>query len=116
MKDCDSRGACERVAAERRAVVPGFEDVGFWRRQARADGDATAEALGEGHHIRSDAVVLVSEPPSGAAEPGLHLVEDQKEALLVTPPAHAGEVAIAGGHDPDLPHDRLEHHRDRLLS
>ena len=59
----------------------------------RADRHAAAEALGERHHVGRDVVVLVTEPRAGAADAGLHLVEDQDRAGVVAQPAQAGEVA-----------------------
>src|SRR2546430_16648939 len=60
-------------------------------------------------------MVLVCEPAAGPAESCLDLVEDQQEVLLVTPAADAFKVAASCGDNPDLAHDRLEHHRHRLV-
>ncbi len=47
----------------------------------RADRQAAAEALGQGDDVGLDAVGLVGEPVAGAADAGLHLVEDQQRAV-----------------------------------
>ena len=96
-------------------MVAGLENVGLRSCQAGTDGNPTAEALGQRHDVGRDAVVLVCEPAPGPAEPCLDLVEDQQEVLLVTPATDAFQVAASCGDDPDLAHDRLEHHRHRLV-
>ena len=47
---------------------------------ARADRHAVAHRLGQRHHVGLDAGVLESEPPSGAPEPGLDLVDHHQRA------------------------------------
>ena len=95
-------------------MVARFEDVRPGVGKARADGYAAAQALGQGHHVRRDAVVLVREPAAGPAETGLNLVEDQQDVLRVAPLAHAPQVARRRRDDADLPHYGLEHHSDCL--
>ncbi len=88
------RGACrERLAAEGRGVITGRErgrDIG--PRPARADRHAVAERLGHRDDVGRDARVLEPEPPTGATEPALHLVDDQQRFALVAQPPHAVQV------------------------
>ena len=108
-------GAGQRVAAEGRPMVARFEDVCPGIRKARADGHSAAQSLGQGHDVGRDAGVLVREPPAGATESGLDLVEDQEQVVAVAPLADALQVSGGRGDDADLAHHRFEHHRDRLV-
>ncbi len=114
VEHCRGRRAGERVAPERRAVIAGFEDVRSRIGQARADGQPAAQSLGERHHVRRRPRVLMCEPPAGAAEPCLYLVEDEQQVLFVAPFAHALQVAGRRWDDADLAHHGLEHHCDRF--
>src|SRR6202021_2858059 len=68
------------VAAKRRAVDAGGEAPGGVRgREARRHRKARADALGGGENIGVNAAVLIGVEAPGAADSGLHLVEDQKE-------------------------------------
>ncbi|MNG02979.1 hypothetical protein D3C84_860350 [compost metagenome] len=59
-------------------MTAGGEQVGgFAPGQAGADGDAIAEAFGQGHDVRDDAFVLECKPLASAADAGLDLVEHQ---------------------------------------
>ena len=85
------RGRRQGLAAERGAVVAGAEGVGHVvAGPAGADGHAVAQGLGHGDDVGPDAVVLEAEPPAGAAEAGLDLVDDQQHAALVAQPADLG--------------------------
>src|SRR5215469_7657085 len=68
--------AAERVAAERRTVLPRLEDAEHLRRGHHSGNryDATAECLAEHVHVRDHVVVLACERRSGPAETGLDLV------------------------------------------
>ena len=48
-----------------------------------ADREAAAERLGQRHDVGRHAEALVGEEIAGAAHAGLHLVEDQQQAVLV---------------------------------
>src|SRR5699024_5074884 len=64
------RGRGQRVAAEGGAVLAGLEQIVHLRAVAEhgTDREAAAEALGEGHHVRLQALDrLVGEPAAGAA-------------------------------------------------
>ena len=62
------------------AVVEAAEDVGPPRR--RRHGHAVAQPLSEDHHVRFQAVGLIGEQVAGAAEVGLHLVEDENQVIF----------------------------------
>ena len=65
----------------------------------RADREAAAQALGEGHGVRDDSGILAGEPFAGAADAGLDLVEDQQGAGLAV--RFAGGPQVAGRQRPD---------------
>ena len=76
------RRRTDRVAAEGAAVQAGRQQLrGLAGRQAGADRQAAAETLGQRDDVGGDAVVLMGEKRSGAAHPGLHLVENQQRAV-----------------------------------
>src|SRR3984893_12635630 len=90
----------ERIAAEGRAVRAGGEDVHHLA-SSNKGGDrqhAAAERLTENDSIGTKALVLIGKPRAGAAEPGLHLVEDEEDAVRIAAPAQAREKAM-GRHD-----------------
>ena len=112
----------ERIAAEGRAVRAGREDV-----HDLAAGDKgghrqhpAAERLAQDQAVGTDALVLEGEPRAGAAQAGLHLVEDQQHAVCVADAAQGGEPARRRHDDAGLALDRLDKHgrrfrRDRAL-
>ena len=60
-----------------------------------ADREAVAQPLGEGHHVRGDAVVLdAPEVLPGPAPAGLHLVGDEQDAVLVEDLLERREQAV----------------------
>ncbi len=81
----------------------------------RSQRQAAADALGERDQVRLD-----TEPLRGArvtgGETGLHLVEDQHHAVLVTQGADAGQVALVGEHDREVLDHRLDHHRGDIAT
>ncbi len=64
-----------------------------------ADGESAAEGLGHGNAVGPDAVVLEAEPFAGAADAGLHFVEEEQDFLFVAERAQAGHEFGGGGHD-----------------
>ena len=64
----------------------------------------------EGHCVRLDAELLVSEQTAEPPETGLHLVEDQKKTLAVAPFPDALEIIVGGDVDAALALDRLQEH------
>ncbi len=66
------------------------------------------QALADAHDVGLDAVVLARPHRAGAADAGLHLVDDEQDAVLVAQPAQVGEPA-GGRHDvAALALDRLD--------
>lgn len=97
------RGA-DRIAAEGAAVQTGRHQLGGAPDgQARPDGQAAAEPLGQRDHVGGDAVMLVGEKRSGAAHPGLHLVEHQQGAVPRGDIARGGQVSLGRDDDAALP-------------
>ena len=107
----------ERLAAEGGGVVAGLErGRDLLARPTRADRHAVAERLGHGDDVGAHTVgVLEPEPLARAAEPGLHLVDDQQRLALVAERTHRREVAVGRGDHTALALDRLEHHRADAL-
>ena len=73
-------------------------------------GQAAGDPLGEGDHIRLDAELLEGEQAAGAADAGLHLVNEEEDILL---PAQLGQAlykALVHGDDAALALDHLQHH------
>ncbi len=98
------RRRAHRVAAEGAAVQARSQQLrGRAGREARADRQAATEALGQRDDIGSDAVVLVGEKCSGAADTGLHLVEDQQRAVAGGDLAGGGQITGGGTTTPLSP-------------
>ena len=88
---------------------PGREQAGGRaEREAGADRQAAAEALGQRDDVRLDAVGLVREPVPGAADAGLHLVEHQQRAGGGADLPGRGQVAGRRDDHAVLALDRLE--------
>ena len=79
--------------------------------EAGAERKSAAERLGERHDVGGDAGALVGEQLAGAADAGLHLVEDQQQAVLVAELAQRAQEL--GRHDAHaaFAHDRLDQDR-----
>ena len=86
---CRRRCRRARRRARRRATPPRPVTPG----QRHAAGDA----LGRGHQVGDDALVLAGEPVPGPAEPGLDLVGHEQGAVRRAPPAQCREEARARG-------------------
>jgi hypothetical protein len=104
-------GARHRIAAEGGAVGAGgpalHEGAG---RDDAAQRQARGDALGEQQHVRADAVGLGRERAPGAADPALHLVEHQEDAVRIAALAQAGQPGPRRGHVAALAQHRLHHH------
>ncbi len=111
----------QRIAAEGRAVRTGrHAGGGLGGGQHRADRKAAAERLRQRHHVRRHADALVGEEIAGAAHAGLHLVERQQQAVLVTELAQRFEEGLWRGAHAALALHRLDQDTrgvrpDRLL-
>ena len=82
-------GGGQRIAAKGGAVAAGREDV-HQRAVGQKGADrqqATAQCLAQNQAIRPDAFVFKRKPAAGAAQAGLHLVDDQQQTLLRAPGA-----------------------------
>jgi hypothetical protein len=114
--DGEGGRAADRVAAERGAVRAGPEQVpGVAEREARADRQAAAETLGQGHDVGLDAIGLVREPVAGPADAGLHLVQHEQGGVRGADLPGRREVSGWRGHHAGLALDRLEdHHGGRV--
>ena len=90
--DGAGRRAGDRVAAEGRARGRPARTAGaLVGDEQRADRQAVREALRERRRIGPHAELLPGEEAAGAADAGLHLVEDQHRAVLVGERARGGE-------------------------
>src|ERR1700687_3245695 len=78
----DRRGACERVAAERRRMRTLWEVADRARECDRTHRHSTGDGLREAEQVRYDAVLLERKHRAGPAEAGLHLVDDEEGAAL----------------------------------
>src|SRR5690606_24292508 len=82
--------------------------------EAGAYWEAAADALGDGHDVRLDRRPLIGEQLAGAADAGLHLVENEQEAMAVGQRAQLFEERRGEGADATLALHRLEQDRGRL--
>ena len=112
-RDRLERGAaCERVAAEGRAVIAGPEDVGRLAfRDHGADRHAAGKSLGHRHDIGLYAGPVMREPFSGTAHAALNLVDHQQPALSIAERADGLQVLDARGRDATFALNRFEENR-----
>ena len=82
------------------------------RRLARR---AAAQALAQGHDVGAHAAVLPAPQRAGAAHAGLHLVEDEENALGVADLAQADQTLLGNGPDAALALDWLDQDRGGAL-
>ena len=80
------------------------------RAQHAPIGTPLPSALAIDDDIGDDVEVLMAEPPAGATEPGLHLVDHEQDPPLVTQSADALEVLRGGRVDAALTLHRFEQH------
>ena len=78
-------------------------------------GRPAGDRLRDGHQVGLDPVVLDREHPPGAAEAGLHLVDDHDDPVLVAEPADAGHEVPRRDDEPAFALHRLDHDRRDLL-
>ena len=108
-------GAAHRVARAGRPVAargPGHE---FTTSHHRAQGHPRGKALGEHHHVGDHAEVLGGEHPAGSSHPGLHLVEDQQDPVLVADAPQRRQKIRQRQQVSALAQDRLHDHRGHIL-
>src|SRR4030081_3307590 len=93
----DRRGAREGIATERRRVRALWELAHRARECDRTHWHSASDGLREAEQVRCDAVLLEREHRAGAAEAGLHLVDDQEDAALAAEPRGLGDELMRGG-------------------
>ncbi|MNY02105.1 hypothetical protein D3C86_1346640 [compost metagenome] len=76
-------------------------------------GQPAADRLGHDDQVRLDPGVLEGEHFAGAAETGLHFVEDQQDAVLARHLADRPQPAGRGAVDSALALHRFQDHRRR---
>ena len=84
--------------------------------EQRADRQAVAEPLRERHEVRLDAELLVGEERSGAAEPGLYLVDAEKCSDLAGDLGRCLDEALLQRQHAALAQHRLEQDRRELAA
>ena len=110
----------QRIAAEGRTVrARRHAGCGFRGGKTGPDRESAAERFRERHDVGGDAEALVGEQVAGAAHAGLHLVEDQQQAVARRTIGAAPKKVRRGRH-PALALHRLDHdgrglRTDRLL-
>ncbi|MCW0462677.1 hypothetical protein NB717_003745 [Xanthomonas sacchari] len=105
----------QRVAAEGGAVRAELHGLGDLRPgQQRADREAAAQRLGQGHDVGSDLVLPVREQGAGAAHAALDLVQHQQRAVVIAQGPHLRQEARRRRHHPALALHRLQHHRGHI--
>ena len=109
VQDHPGSGTGHRIATKGTAVVPRLEELGGLAcGDACPHGEATTESLGHGDHVGANIVVLESEELTGATNPGLYLVADHEDAMLVAQLAYLGEEPIGCGHHAGFTLDGLQ--------
>ena len=74
----------------------------------RRQGQAARDALGHGHQVRDDAVVLACEPRARTAKSRLHLIGDEEDPVVAAPGGQGGQEAGRGHHKAALALHRLD--------
>jgi len=110
--------AGEGVAAVGRAVAAGAEEIGvFFGDPESSDGEAAAHALGPRNGIGDEAGGdgVVSVEVAGAAEAGLHFVEEEKEIIFPGEGGESFEECAGHGIDSAFALDGFEKEGDGLI-
>ena len=76
---------------------------------------AAAQRLAEDKAVRNDALVLEGEHLARAPEPGLDLIEDEQDVVLVAEASEASQKAGRRHDDAGLALDRLDQNGDGVL-
>ena len=109
------------VGAEGGGVIPRLDRVSHLLfHQGGTDGETTPQRLGQGHHVRFDAELLVGPQGPGTPHADLDLVEYEQHVALVAQCAQALQELVAGYVDAALCLDRFDEDgtgllRERLL-
>src|ERR1700677_3292024 len=103
------------IAAERGPVDAGGQaPSGVRGREASRHRKARADTLRGGENIGINAAVLIGKEAPGAADAGLHFVEDQEEAMPIADLAQTAQERGRDNAHPALALDRLDHDHARL--
>ena len=81
----------------------------------RADRQSIAQSLGQDHYVRHHLLMVDRQPASGAPHPGLNLVADQQDAVLIADASKGPQESVRRHHVPTLPLDRLDQDRRYLI-
>ena len=100
-----------RVAAEGGGVTADSQrGRDRFRGQHGAHGQAVGQRLGHGHDVRGHAQLFVGEQGAGAAHAGLHLVEDEQQAVAIAECADRPQVVRVQRPDAAFALQRLTEH------
>ena len=105
-------GAGDRVRAVRTALRAGprlLHQLG--RRSDAGQREAGGQALRGDQYVRLRAEVVAAPELAGPPEPGLHLVDDEQDAVPVGALPQAGEEPLVGRHVAALAENRLDEER-----
>ena len=105
----EGRRRGQGVAAVRAAVVAGAKHVAGVLAHEGADGHAAADGLRQRHHVGLDVELLVAKERAQPADARLNLVQNEQQAIFVTPLADGLEVALRGQDDAALALHGLQH-------
>ena len=107
-------GGRERVAAERRAVGAGRDDVEHVvvGRDRRDRVETAAQRLAEHVDVGHHALVVAREGAAGPPQTRLDLVGDHEHVVLAADRPHVAQEALRRDDHAALALDRLEQHRD----
>src|SRR4029078_1144626 len=86
------------------------------RAEAGAERKTAADPFGNRHDVGRHAHMLIGEQRPGAGDAGLHLVENQHEAMLVAESAQSRKKTRRRNADAALTLDRLDQNAGRLRS
>ena len=81
-----------------------------------AEGQTAGDALGEGHRIGGDAILLEGKQGAGAAHAGLYLINEQQPVPLFTQLGHGRDKGPVQGQHAALPLNELEHHGAHVVA
>ncbi len=83
--------------------------------QGRAHRDAAGDALGEGHQIGPQTVVLAGKESARAPEPGLYLIDNKHSAALLAQGLHTQQIVCTAEVHTALALHHFDDHSRRLI-
>ena len=111
-----AHGGHQRIAAVGAPLVAALEAVRPQTGQQRRQRHAATQTLGQRHHVGRDTALFEGEQRAGAADAGLHFVEDQQQVVAVAQRAQVAQECRRRGDHAGLALHRLQHHRHRVRS